>query len=645
MPRPNTALVEARLQRGMSQKKLADAIGVSLSTVVRWEKGMTRPFAYHQRKLAEFFGKTSQELGFADPPSPLQEALTPLADAKVRLPLPLSAEKTDGDPPIASPIATSEALLDEATRLALSRLAVLPPKPLTFSGETAQAIAGCDLPMLHALRDVGLLEAGPDGRFQLHPMMAAHSKRLLPLAQRQHACERFLAYLLQALDVHRTDRAWLAQECQMMLFAIGLARELEKHHEMCSLVLAFAPWMVEEGWVLIALDHIQYACDLAKRLQMTAVLPRLLLLHGQALLKSAMQKEAIAAYREGVRLARLLKDTERTCTLLASAAQACELSGEYLQAERYLREAWELTEANQLPDASVAWLWALQGVQDWSSGEYVRAEAACFRSIALFQRLPEEKREHLCLPACLLGILEGYRGHYEQADELFQWALLAAERSGPKDFQIFILGQRGLLYALIRPSKQLREELGTALLLARDLCAMEYSLVVFRAMATVELALGNLSTAERTAQQALRLTRQLGTWKHLGEILVLLARIALASEESHLADRYLTEAWPLVEQFCPAQDQAEAQEVRVELALKRGERAAWDIASAMAQMVPTEHRALRALACYSLARCMAAAGHKRAALRKGEKSLQELEALGHIRAPEVREWFASLQSA
>jgi hypothetical protein len=40
---------------------------------------------------------------------------------------------------------------------------------------------------------------------------------------------------------------------------------------------------------------------------------------------------------------------------------------------------------------------------------------------------------------------------------------------------------------------------------------------------------------------------------------------------------------------------------------------------------------------------MAASGQKRAARKAGEKSLQALEALGHVRAQEVREWLTSLQ--
>src|SRR5579872_1348306 len=59
---PRTKLVEARLQRELSQKQLAERIGTNHVNVSRWERGITRPGPYFQRKLSQFFGKTEEEL-------------------------------------------------------------------------------------------------------------------------------------------------------------------------------------------------------------------------------------------------------------------------------------------------------------------------------------------------------------------------------------------------------------------------------------------------------------------------------------------------------------------------------------------------------------------------------------------------------
>ena len=53
-----------RRRRGWSQAKVAEAVGVNLSTVRRWERGRAVPYPYYRKKLATLFGKTAEELGF-----------------------------------------------------------------------------------------------------------------------------------------------------------------------------------------------------------------------------------------------------------------------------------------------------------------------------------------------------------------------------------------------------------------------------------------------------------------------------------------------------------------------------------------------------------------------------------------------------
>lgn len=52
-----------RKQRGWSQNKVAEALGVNLSTVRRWERGQAMPYPYYRKKLVALFDKTAQELG------------------------------------------------------------------------------------------------------------------------------------------------------------------------------------------------------------------------------------------------------------------------------------------------------------------------------------------------------------------------------------------------------------------------------------------------------------------------------------------------------------------------------------------------------------------------------------------------------
>ena len=59
----NGTLKTERKQRGWTQAELAETLGVSTKTVVRWERGRSMPFPYYRRKLSTLFGKTDQELG------------------------------------------------------------------------------------------------------------------------------------------------------------------------------------------------------------------------------------------------------------------------------------------------------------------------------------------------------------------------------------------------------------------------------------------------------------------------------------------------------------------------------------------------------------------------------------------------------
>jgi predicted ATPase/class 3 adenylate cyclase/DNA-binding XRE family transcriptional regulator len=67
---PNHLLRMARLERGWTQKDVADRIGAPLDlNVTRWERGTARPSAYYVQRLCELFGKSASELGLI-PPQP-----------------------------------------------------------------------------------------------------------------------------------------------------------------------------------------------------------------------------------------------------------------------------------------------------------------------------------------------------------------------------------------------------------------------------------------------------------------------------------------------------------------------------------------------------------------------------------------------
>ncbi|MCX4362607.1 MAG: helix-turn-helix transcriptional regulator [Clostridia bacterium] len=53
---------ELRLERDLSQQKLAEAIGVSQKAIDYWERGVNEPKASYVARLADFFEVTSDYL-------------------------------------------------------------------------------------------------------------------------------------------------------------------------------------------------------------------------------------------------------------------------------------------------------------------------------------------------------------------------------------------------------------------------------------------------------------------------------------------------------------------------------------------------------------------------------------------------------
>ncbi len=71
---PNMLLMQARLNRGLSQADLASQLGVSRKAVWRWENGLAMPYPRHCYLLCRFFHKTAEDLGLAPSSTHLSEA-------------------------------------------------------------------------------------------------------------------------------------------------------------------------------------------------------------------------------------------------------------------------------------------------------------------------------------------------------------------------------------------------------------------------------------------------------------------------------------------------------------------------------------------------------------------------------------------
>lgn len=155
-PQPRAKLIEARKQRKLSQKQVAERIGTTYVNVSRWERGLTRPGPYFQKQLSRLFGKTEEELDLA-PGSDGMPALAGPSPANAPSHAAVSATTGERAPASSSISAatTGEAIYDSS---------IPPPPPVHIVGredelarlrERLRAGENVAMTALHGLPGVG----------------------------------------------------------------------------------------------------------------------------------------------------------------------------------------------------------------------------------------------------------------------------------------------------------------------------------------------------------------------------------------------------------------------------------------------------------------------------------------------------------
>lgn len=492
-----------------------------------------------------------------------------------------------------SVFAVTDQQLDNEARDALYAFSVFPPKPNSFSEETALVVASCTVNTLDALLDTGLLESSAPGRYSLHQTIADYAHLRL---QDSTPYEHLVSYFTGYVEAHKKDYELLDMESNIILAALERAYESGKLSELVRCACAFAPFLLVRGIYATAEQHLQRAYDAAMVLGDSYGITTSLLYLGELAQKQGNYAQAETHLQEGLVLARRMGDQERISALLNDLGWITWKLGEYVRAEAYLQEG--LTLARQIGDSErISGLLKVLGSVVDSRGDYAQAEAYLREGLALARQIGD--REQICTMLINLGATAGEQGKHSQAEAYYQEGLVLARQIGDREQICLLLTNLGDVVGEQGNYDRAETHFQEGLTIARQIGHREWISALLINMGSIARKRGNHTQAEEYFQESSMITRQLGRPQMTAIVLYEYGTLYLDQQRVDAAEASFRE---------------------------------------MLTVLSKEDHDLLALAQYGLARVAAARDYFDAARKLGEESATALEAMGHNKAKEVRDW-------
>ena len=497
-----------------------------------------------------------------------------------------------------SVFAVTDQQLDEQARAALYALSVFPPKPSSFSEESALAVANCPVDTLDALFDAGLLESSVSGRYTLHQAIADYAQLHL---QETTASERMVSYFTGFAEAHKKDYELLEQESNVILATLEIAFGLGRWAPLVRCACAFAPFLLSRGIYAVAEQHLQRAYDAAMTLGDSYGITSSLMYLGQIAQKQGNYGQAETSFHEGLALARRIEDRELISALLADLGWVTWKQGNYSLSEAHLREGMIL--ARQLGNRErISGLLETLGSVAASRGDYALSEKYLQEGLELARKIGD--REQICTILINLGATAGEQGNYAQEEAYYQEGLVLARQIGHREWISLLLMNLGEMIAEQGNTEQAEKYFQQGLLLARQIGHREWISVLLLNLGSMLQKQRNYTRAEAYLQEGLTLAKQLGIPQIICNILYEYGNLFLNLQQLQAAETVFRE---------------------------------------MLTLVPEGGQDLFALAHYGLARTAADLGNIDEARELGLVSVTVLRAMGHRKAIVVSDWLNSIE--
>jgi tetratricopeptide (TPR) repeat protein/transcriptional regulator with XRE-family HTH domain len=533
-----------------------------------------------------------------------QSALLQLQDTEKRLQLALPMmyykQGTQQIPKVSlqTIIHMSEERLDERSRQALSALAVFPPKPDTFSEEAALAVAAVDADVLDYLTDVGMIEIGQQGRYQMHQVISDYER----LQGRNREAEmRMLTYMINFAEQHKNNYSLLEKDLNIITGSIQLASEHKQHDLVMRGALACAKFLYDRGLQTVsetllrqALVSAEMSNNMPLRAEILRDLTNIAKIRGNYKQAEKLAQECLSLLRSQKHAAALLSE------ILAHLGHILLLQGNYADAKIYLREG-----------------------------------LACARQHKLSKQL--------CRSLGLLGVIAECQGDMPQAEQYWLEGLKIAIRAGEPESLAYICGVFGASLCDYKRYAEAEEYLQRGLGLAQQIGSRPEICHFLLDLGNLALKRGEYQKAETYLLQSLGQARAMCLHPALSAILLTLGELAIKHEEDEKAMRYLQEGFVFAQQKGNRYFMSGIASTKgtVYLKSKDVQKAEEEFLTALA-CVPEGNDIHRAQALYGLARVHLLRNERAQALEQGEQSLWIFEKIGSPLADEVRQWLACI---
>ena len=514
---------------------------------------------------------------------PLRKAVPHLRNVEKRLALAMPQAPTASHPsmlasvPISliASIEISDEALNSATRQAIRSLALLPPKPNTFSMEAGLAISNTTTKTLSALVEAGLLEESGSGRYTIHQTIFDYLT--FKHTPEETSIERVINYFMEYLARYENEYDLLSIEGENLHVSLNLARDKQPASFVKGVTLLFG-YMEARGLYKLAKDYLNQAQLFARNLNDEGSL--LILLHQLGKVSEKLGDYILAkqSLEEGLLLAQGLSNDDQTTLILARLGSIYRKLGIYEGARTYFQQGLALaTNTGSLSQVDIlrnlSTLAASQGNYKESDEHLQTARAIAERAgnlesissvlqnlggNASYQGRYDEAITYLQQGLDIarsikhperigsilqnLGGVEINRGNYDEANAYLQEALIIARELGHIELISFLLQNLGSLEIYRGNYREARAYQKDALALTRNLGLLDLQSAVLQGLGEIETFFGEFEQAEGYFQQSLSIAEELhhswlisGTLVEWGELLYVQDRWLEAKEKLNSA--------------------------------------------------------------------------------------------------------------